>query len=314
MRFVIALLIGMLAGCASAPMLVTATLGTVAWMAPEAKRTDLLYASSIRGRVMVFDYPNGGLVGTFEVATGIGVWGICSDRNGDVFITSQQSATSSFVYEYAHGGTTPIATLHDDGYAANDCSSDPVTGNLAVANYDFGPSGGANVAIYTGARGKPHHYGDSKLSVAYCGYDQNGNLFVDGRGTYQLAELPRGDNKLENIGLNQHLVVPGGVEWDGTHLAVEDGGYMRRFAAIDRVALAKSKAVVVGVTHLRGQPNRGATFWLQGRDVVSVAGQQDTRVGLWLYPKGGFYTRLFHGQGVRGDGLYGVTVSKAPSH
>lgn len=313
MRFVIAVLVGMLAGCASASGPVTAPLRTAAWMAPEAKPTDLLYASSIGGRVMVYDYPSGGLVGTFTVATGIGVWGICADRDGDVFITSQQSATSSSVYEYAHGGTTPIATLHDDGYAANDCSSDPVTGNLAVTNYDFGPSGGSNVAIYTGARGKPHHYGDSKLSVAFCGYDEKGNLFVDGRGTYQLAELPKGGSKLENIGLNKHLVVPGGVEWDGTHLAIEDGGYVRRFAAIDRFALAKSKAGIVGVTHLRGQPNRGATFWLESGNVVSVAGQQDTRVGLWRYPKGGFYTRLFHGQGVRGDSLYGVTVSKAPS-
>lgn len=303
----------MLAGCASGPTPPTAPLGATAWMAPEAKRTDLLYASSIGGRVMVFDYPNGGLLGTFTVATGIGVWGICSDRNGDVFITSQQSATSSFVYEYAHGGTAPIAALHDDGYAANDCASDPVTGNLAVTNYDFGSSGGANVAIYTGARGKPHYFSDSKLSVGFCGYDENGNLFVDGRGAYQLAELPKGGSKLENIGLKQHLVVPGGVEWDGTHLAVEDGGFMRRFAAIDRVELTKSKAHIAGVTHLRGQANRGATFWLEGRNVVSVAGQQDTRVGLWLYPKGGFYRRLFHGRGVRGDGLYGVTVSKAAS-
>src|SRR5271169_1701901 len=47
MRFVIALLIGMLAGCASAPVQVTPPLRTVAWMAPEAKRTDLLNASSI---------------------------------------------------------------------------------------------------------------------------------------------------------------------------------------------------------------------------------------------------------------------------
>ncbi len=299
------------AGCSVSPLPVESpALGR--WRSPPATQQDLLYASTIEGRVFVFSFPRGGLAGTFDVPAGEDVWGACADRKGDVFITSERSETSSFVYEYAHGGTTPIATLRDDGYVAADCASDPATGDLAVASYDEGSSGGANVAVYAGARGKPRRYVDSKLSVAFCGYDGRGNLFVDGHGAYQLAELPKGSATFKNLTLSEQLVRPGGIEWDGKYLAIEDGGYARRFAAIDRVAVSNDRANVVGTIRLKGLANRGATFWLADGYILTAGGQQVNRIGLWHYPAGGDFIKLFRGMGIRGQTFYGVAVSVVP--
>jgi hypothetical protein len=281
---------------------------------PEPTSEKLLYASTIAGHAFIFSYPHGGLVGKFTIGSGGDeVWGTCADGNGDVYFTVEKNATSSAIVEYAHGGTTPIATLGDDGYVAADCASDPTTGDLAVTSYDQGTSGADNVAVYKDARGTPKRYVDSEMSVAFCGYDAQGNLFVDGNGAYQLAELAKGAKSLKNLALAPALTRPGGVEWDGTNLAIEDSGFARRFAAIDRVQLSSSGATVLATTHLHGLANRGVTFWLDGGDVVTTAGQQDTLVGRWPYPGGGKPVKIFHAKGIRGEELYGVTISTAPT-
>ena len=281
---------------------------------PQAKPGALLYASTIEGHAFIFSYPHGGLVGTFTIGSGGDhVWGACADSRGDVYFTVETSATSSVIEEYAPAGNTPIATLRDDGYVAADCASDPSTGDLAVASYDQGTSGADNVAVYKNARGTPKRYVDSKMSVAFCGYDSQGNLFADGNGAYQLAELAKGAKSFKNLTLSPALVRPGGVEWDGTNLAIEDSGFARRFAAIERVQLSSSGATVLGTTHLHGLANRGVTFWLAGGDVVTTAGQQDTLVGRWAYPGGGKPVKIFHAKGIRGEELYGVAISAAPT-
>ncbi|MGA8575250.1 MAG: hypothetical protein WB609_06095 [Candidatus Cybelea sp.] len=277
------------------------------------KSGQLLYAATIEGHAFVFSYPHGGIVGTFTIGTGDQVWGACADSNGNVYFTVEQNATSSLIEEYAHGGTTPIATLHDDGYVASDCSSDPLTGDLAVTSYDQGTNGSNNVAIYRHARGTPKRYFDSQMSVAFCGYDGSGNLFVDGSGSYQLAELAKGSAALTNFSLSPPLVRPGGVEWDGTNLAIEDSGFARRFAAIDRVQISRSGASILGTTHLKGLANRGVTFWISGGDVVTTAGQQDTLIGRWQYPAGGKPVKIFRAHGIRGEELYAVAISAAPN-
>jgi len=61
--------------------------------------------------------------------------GLCVDAQGNVFVPTWQgeSGTRGYVYEFAHGGSTPIATLSDPGGAFG-CSVDLTTGNLAVTN------------------------------------------------------------------------------------------------------------------------------------------------------------------------------------
>lgn len=148
------------------------------WMAPEAKRDNLLYISDVgTDDVDVYAYPKGVFLGTL---TGFsGPEGECVDKTGDVFIANY---AASSILEYAHGGTSPIATLNDPGYLPGGCSIDPTTGNLAVTNYLTTGAGQGNVAIYKDAKGTPkaYHADPLILEMFFCGYDKAGNLFVDG--------------------------------------------------------------------------------------------------------------------------------------
>jgi hypothetical protein len=177
----------MLAGCGGsqppigAPGVIpqTSTIATHAdrgksWMLPEAKTEDLLYASSQSGpptyyrpTVWVFSYPQGKLVGKLMgFAPSAQLYGLCTDRKGDVFVTGWGTGTvlQSQIYEFAHGGTQLKATLNDPGSAFG-CAIDPTTGNLAVTNYfsQSGPSNNGNVEIYRHAKGKPTMHYDNNI-------------------------------------------------------------------------------------------------------------------------------------------------------
>jgi hypothetical protein len=95
--------------------------GGHSWMASGKHRT-LIYISD-DGTNDVYAYtPKGKLVGTL---TGFNSpAGECVDTAGDVFIVN---SNTSQILEYAHGGTTPIATLSDPGYYPNGCAYDPTT-------------------------------------------------------------------------------------------------------------------------------------------------------------------------------------------
>ena len=90
----------------------------------------MLYASdSSADLVKVFSYPRGKLVGTL---TGFQTpQGMCVDKAGNVFITNSGAAQ---ILKYAHGGTTPIATIADPGEHPIGCAISPVNGDLAATN------------------------------------------------------------------------------------------------------------------------------------------------------------------------------------
>jgi hypothetical protein len=155
------------------------------WMKPGTSGQDLLYTAggeNGRGIVYVYTYPQGALVGTL---TGmIQPSGVCTDSAGNVFIVAYTTGSlgSSTIYEYAHGGTSPVAMLSDPGVALG-CAVDPKTGNLAVANTsDFTnpyEDDWGDIAIYPEARGNPKIYYDDGFPAFYnCGYDNEGNLYV----------------------------------------------------------------------------------------------------------------------------------------
>lgn len=136
----------------------------------------LLYAGDDAGHVFVFSYPRGALQNTLDVAANA----TCSDRTGDVFVTELVGSASQ-ILEYAHGGSEPINTLSDPGYAMG-CAVDPVSGNLAVANFASGSTIGS-VLVYLNATGSPMTYSNSAFyTYSFCGYDSKGNLYVDGSG------------------------------------------------------------------------------------------------------------------------------------
>jgi hypothetical protein len=260
------------------------------WMAPQAKSDSLLYISDLgTNAVYVFSYPKGTLVGT--LAGFAAPFGECVGNKGDVFIANYEASN---IIKYAHGGTSPIATLSDPGYFPGDCAVDPTTGNLAVTNLMTTGNGQGTVAIYKDAAGKPTaYYTDPVISrMAFCGYDKAGNLFVDGLtsgNAFAFAELPKGSKSFRKITLNQHIETPDGMQWDGTHMAVEDGSV----GVIYRFAISGTKGTEVGTTPLVGSANV-LQFWIDGPKVVGANNSSGT-VTFWNYPAGGSGTKTITG-------------------
>jgi hypothetical protein len=211
-----------LAGCGGAGTGATGAVPLGATAAPipdSAKRHTLIYVSSDDSDVYVFAYPSGKLVQTLTGFESLG--DICSDSNGNVWITNGATDTykSGTLIEYAHGGTTPIATL-DDAHLPDACAVDPSTGNLAVVN----GNGAASVAIYANAQGTPTYYaGGSLYGFFTASYDSTSDLFFTGYLDQNLLGtgwLQRGASALSSFTLKPHIFPHEGLQWDGQYLVV----------------------------------------------------------------------------------------------
>jgi hypothetical protein len=203
------------------------------WMLPEAKGEGLIYATGGCLGTCVLSYPGGKLVGALDAGDGYENSGDCADSDGNVFIANDDE-----VFEFVHGGTTPVATLSLPGTDAIGCSVDSTTGNLAVV---FSGSG-KNVAIFPDATGTPALY-DSEIDSSYCGYDNSGNLFVDGLGNenaFSIAELTNGGSGFSPISVSQSVGWPGQVQWDGNYITYE--GLSNSNVAVSRLQISGSVA------------------------------------------------------------------------
>jgi hypothetical protein len=251
------------------------------WMAPDAKKSDLLYISDIgTNDVYVYSYPRLKSEGTL---TGFSTpYGECVDKAGDVFITN---FSTQQILEYAHGGMNPVATLNDPGYYPSGCSIDPTTGNLAVTNYSNSDSIRGNVAIYTGAAGAPAAYytDDIMYEMFLCSYDNKGNLFVDGEQLgstgFVLAELPRAATSFTDIFLNQSIGGISGVQWDGTHVVIGDSTTETMY----QFTISGDLGTEVGSIPLN-QALDLTQFSIQRGKVVAP---YSSAAGIWNYPSGG---------------------------
>lgn len=256
------------------------------WILPEAKSEDLLYVDAADGvNTYVFSYPQSKLVGTLKQPDADMQQGLCSDRKGNVFVTAMDGNNGN-IYEYAHGGKKPIQDLVETYLWAYGCSVDPTTGNLAVASVNW-VSAPSYVAIYQHAKGTPQFYEDPAIiNYIFCGYDNKGNLFVDGTGQsghFVFAELPNGSGTFTNITLNQSIDWGGQVQWDGKRVAV--GAATVSPSVIYQFAISGSGGTEVGSTTLAGSGAVGQ-FWIQGKKVIGPQGSDD-EIGIWNYPAGG---------------------------
>ncbi|MGA8473924.1 MAG: hypothetical protein WB681_02550 [Candidatus Cybelea sp.] len=295
----------LLPGCVGSPAQMGApALLQPASTSPNATKGDLLYVTGGCGGTCVFSYPNGKQVGHLGAAGA----SLCSDKSGNIFMPSATSSGNAVVYEYAHGGTTPIATLNLPGLLAEGCSVDSKSGDLAVTylckDCDYGP-----VAIFKGARGSPTSYDVTGVFLSYCGYDNRHNLFADGNGGqgFALLELPAGGSNLTPIAVNQPINSAGEVQWDGKHLAIED----LISPVIYRFQVSGSAATLVGTTKLHGAGTVAAQSWIQGSTVIvpfGANGKPPNEVGLWNYPAGGSPTKIIR-KHLAADVLAGATVS-----
>lgn len=264
----------------------------------------LLYVSNVRSaKVEMFSYPQVKTVGSFD-APGV-VRGLCSDAAGNVWVTVGLSATPELV-EYAHGGTTPIATLSLSADIVPElCAVDPLTNNLAVA---VGPG---EVLIFQDEAGAPQTYYDSAFAEIYSlTYDTHGDLFIYGINTAGssrnplLGELVSGSSEFSNATFNHQVILSTFAQWRGhdillggiTKLTGRRGNRMET-ETVWRVAASSSGLKVVGRKTFEA-PTRpgigiGPSAWLQGNTLL----QQDSsgnEIYFFAYPSGGRSIKELH--------------------
>jgi hypothetical protein len=275
--------------------------------ARSAPQQDLIYAMGPKA-TYILSYDDGSMIGSFEQTSGF--VGLCSDSLGNVFRPDR-----GIIFEYAHGGTKPIAQLPDQHYLPASCSVDGASGNLAVANLGTYPSTQlpGNIAIYRDASGEPTFYDTPQITTYYsCGFDAKGNLFIGGRNSstpYVFAELPKDSNTIRILNLNEPVTGSGNIQWDGKYLAVGARGA----DTIYRVSVSGSNATVVDTITLHGIRHQADdTFWLKGSTIITSAGPHSGSLGMWKYPRGGKLKALYHV--IKKGLLGGMTVSVAPSH
>jgi hypothetical protein len=293
------------AGCGGSPSASpTSALGSRTGTS-DASQGDLLYVGGDT-KSYVFSFKAGIFLGTIDSSS----FGMCSDSGGNVFLTRVGS-----IAEYPHGATTPTLTYPVPGTAYS-CAVDRTTGDLASVVLCF--SGCTDeIAIFPpNGIGPPRMYQNPGMTaLLYCGYDDAGNLFVDGYrsgGHFALAELPQGSDTFTNISIDLDMDAPGQVQWDGRYLAVE----ARFDPMLYRIRLSGSTGSVVGTTQFSKIGQRAAQSWIIGHTVVVPFGPLTKRpkeIRYWKYPAGGVPTKTIKGFIARLMMIDGVTVSVAPS-
>jgi DNA-binding beta-propeller fold protein YncE len=284
-RYFLAAFVVVFAGCVQSVAPITPLSDAAAsGMGPQTASEDLLYVAN-RGSITIYSYPQGNLVATLALSYEPN--GLCSDSSGNVFITS---ADMQEIFEYAHGGKHAIRTLKDPGYMPRGCASDPVTGNLAVANYETSSAKHpGNIEVYPKATGNPNSFVGANLHYyLYCSYDTDGNLYVDGESSSTrvvVAELPKDGNTLSRVDLSQSIGRSDGIQWDGTYVAVGD----ESTHAIYEFAIKRSSGMLKRATFLGGTQRVGQ-FDIDGLTVIvpnSNSTSDASDVLFFPYPRGG---------------------------
>ena len=293
-----------ISGCGgSQPPSTVSALPTALRTRPAVGNGDLLYASAFGSeRVYVYSYPKGKLLYSLHVSEPSG---LCVDQANNVWVTGVLK-----MIEYAHGGKKPIATLTNDGYGYS-CSVDPTTGDLAVADAFSISNKRGFVAIYPQAQGTPTLYQIPTIAhPSSCGYDDQGNLFVDGNGEgkFKLAELPKGGSAFTKIDVKQSIGA-GNIQWDGSYLAIGDAN---SGDSIYQFAIRGHRGTVKSSTQLSVSTGGSVTqFWVYDGTVVAgiqLPGSQGLGVvGFWNYPAGGSSTKTITGL----VNPFGVAISLA---
>ena len=284
------------------------------WMLPGACGSNLLYTVGFThhqsGYVRVYSYPQGDLAGEFYLdGYARGGW-VCSDANGNVFFPALGgigNTNPEEVLEYAHGGTTPIATLSDSKLRLVVSRRLSMTHlrNLAVANNASGGSGRTgNVAIFHKAQGTPTLYVNPHFTTYYyaCGYATR-EIFLLMVRTSLRCKLPNGSSTFINM---------------AEYLQTGCSGLLRSMGRQTHHNRAEPN---ISACHFRfkckdSRQNPFASaawngiYWLEGSTVIMPMGKRAGKVGLWNYPAGGGAFKIIN---ILDGGIDAETVSVAPS-
>jgi hypothetical protein len=270
---------------------------------------DLLYVGGATNKVSIFNYPSGTDAGTFKAPGQIS--GMCSDGVGNVFIAAnrhEKGGVAGYVYEYAHGGTTPIATLQiPRNELAVACSDDPTSANLAVT-INNAKNFVSSVAIYASASKAPLVLKNRNLGTfAQPAYDDSGNLFVTS-GSNVGAMLAIGSSALTTVTFDVTIGIVGHAQWDGTAFALQSWadpklGQEKQLERIFRIQISGSTATVgKGTRYHNWRARDPGQSWIQGDTLVATP---DKKVVFWKYPDGGDPFKTLH----PATGAQAITVS-----
>ncbi len=242
---------------------------------------DLVYTTQ-GGDVAIYAF-NGKQVGELKGFEFTGVYGLCSDTQGDVWVTYGDS-----MLEYARGGTIPIAQLYTNGTAAS-CAVDPTTGDIAVADGP-GEELGSEIDVYTNIYEPGKTYKDPDMNVyLYCTYDGQGNLFVNGARNLKkgsvLAELSQGSSTMQTVKMDEKFERAGGLQWDGQYVAIGDS--LKH--VVYEMSVADGLATTASTSHFHDWSGAHfktiEPFAIGNGEIVLTFSERQT--GFWKFPGGG---------------------------
>ena len=239
--------------------------------------------------------------------------GECADEAGNVFVTYINSGSVGEILEFAHGGTSPVATLSDPTGTPVACSVDPISGDLAVVNASNGEGA---LLIYSNASGSPTTYSYPGVDFYGVSYDNKRDVFVDGLTGYHssqfvLAKLPKGGNSFENITLNKQVGNAAQLFWDGKYLTLGPVYREAQPGKIYRFGIRGGSGRFVGATEPRQIRGGIDEYWIVGKQIVvayswkpcrAICGREGT-VGIWSYPSGRPIKKYIMPYGVPSTGM-----------
>ena len=240
------------------------------------------YVSDFYNSALVeFDYPKGD--------SSIGeISGVADDPQGECGDALYGAAKRDFwvvssgadeIEEFTVGGTGPIKILSESTGEAAGCAMDPSSGNLAVTLLGTGA-----VVIFTDASGTGTVVADGMASTYFDGYDNKGDLFVDGiteSDTYGVVEMASGSSSFSPVTLSNTIQFPGGIQWDGKYVTLND----QEGHAIYGYTCSGMRCTLERTVSLSGSGDCAGT-WI-GKGDVFCADAGNEAVEVWKYPAGG---------------------------
>jgi hypothetical protein len=271
------------------------------WMAPDAKNGPLLYVTG-GGDVDVFQWPSlqtAGVLKGFRQSTGA-----CVDAFGNVWIADTYAQK---LFEYAHGGTTPIATLDDAAGFPNGCAINKRNGDLAVANDYNDVHNQGSITIYKHASGQGAIYYDSGVAdVLALDYAPNGNIFIEGWTTYTTEVQKFARKKFQTIAIHGATIKYGaGIQYQKGGLTA--GAYESGNVAHTTIYRIDEQGKVLGHTVLQQTAQSFQYQILNGKVICPDYGNRELLV--YPYPTSGSPTKTR--SKLKGVFPWGAAVSPA---
>jgi hypothetical protein len=195
------------------------------------------------------------------------------------------------VLEYAHGGSSPIATFSLPNEYPAACAINPTNGDLAVG-VATGVSSSGQLVIFHNE--EPTTYSaDPGWYMFYPGYDNKGNCFImeyGGPNENRVKELPAGGSSLVSLTHPTFGIVTAGiVAFDGKHYVLGDQQGNSGTPILYQATLKGTILTEVRAIHLLGSPNVqvAQAFIKPGANGVVGADLGNSLAETWSYPSGG---------------------------